>query len=122
MSVIDPAKGPSSPTTASASSADNQLHRRALGTRDLVFFIVAASAPLTAVAGGQAVSYLVTGNRGIPFLFIPLGIVLVLFARGYAAMSHHMTSAGAFYAYVSQGLGKVAGTATAFIALIAYNA
>ena len=89
---------------------------------DIVFFIVAASAPLTAVAGGQAVSYLVTGNLGIPFLFIPLGIVLVLFASGYAAMSHHMTSAGAFYAYVSQGLGKVAGTGTAFIALIAYNA
>jgi len=99
-----------------------KLHRRALGVPDIVFFIVAASAPLTAVAGGQAVSYLVTGNRGIPFLFIPLGIVLVLFASGYAAMSHHMTSAGAFYAYVSQGLGKVAGTATAFVALIAYNA
>ena len=99
-----------------------KLHRRALGVPDIVFFIVAASAPLTAVAGGQAVSYLVTGNRGIPFLFIPLGIILVLFASGYAAMSHHMTSAGAFYAYVSQGLGKVAGTATAFVALIAYNA
>ena len=107
---------------AEATQQTTRLHRRALGVPDIVFFIVAASAPLTAVAGGQAVSYLVTGNRGIPFLFIPLGIVLVLFASGYAAMSHHMTSAGAFYAYVSQGLGKVAGTGTAFIALIAYNA
>ena len=40
-----------------------RLHRRALGVPDLVFFIVAASAPLTAVAGGQAATYLVTGNR-----------------------------------------------------------
>jgi amino acid transporter len=105
-----------------ATQQTTRLHRRALGVPDIVFFIVAASAPLTAVAGGQAVSYLVTGNRGIPFLFIPLGIVLVLFAGGYAAMSHHMTSAGAFYAYVAQGLGKVAGVGTAFVALIAYNA
>jgi hypothetical protein len=28
-----------------------KLHKRALGVPDLVFFIVAASAPLTAVAG-----------------------------------------------------------------------
>jgi amino acid transporter len=108
--------------TSEGTRETTKLHRRALGVPDIVFFIVAASAPLTAVAGGQAVSYLVTGNRGIPFLFIPLGIVLILFAAGYAAMSHHMTSAGAFYAYVAQGLGKVAGVGTAFVALIAYNA
>ena len=98
------------------------LHRRALGVPDIVFFIVAAAAPLTAVAGGQAVSYLVTGNRGIPFWFIPLGIILVIFTAGYAAMSHHMTSAGAFYAYISQGLGKVTGVGAAFVALVSYNA
>ena len=36
-------------------------------------------------------------------------------------MSHHITNAGAFYAYVSKGIGKVAGVGTAFLALIAYN-
>jgi amino acid transporter len=89
---------------------------------DLVFFIVAASAPLTAVAGGQAATYLVTGNQGVPFMFIPLGIMLALFAVGYAAMSRHVTNAGAFYAYVARGLGKVQAVGAAFIALIAYNA
>src|SRR3712207_8170418 len=96
------AKSTAAPARGATESA--KLHRRALGVPDLVFFIVAASAPLTAVAGGQAVSFLVTGNQGIPFLFIPLGIVLILFASGYAAMSHHMTSAGGFYAYVAKGL------------------
>lgn len=86
-----------------------------------MFFIVAASAPLTAVAGGQAATYLVTGNRAVPFMFIPLGIILALFAVGYAAMSRHVTNAGAFYSYVSQGLGKVYGVGAAFVALIAYN-
>jgi hypothetical protein len=71
----------------SGGTESGKLHRRALGVPDLVFFIVAASAPLTAVAGGQAATYLVTGNRGVPFMFIPLGIILVLFAVGYAAIA-----------------------------------
>src|SRR5918998_4339591 len=99
-----------------------KLHRRALGVPDLVFFIVAASAPLTAVAGGQAATYLVTGNQAVPFMFIPLGIILALFAVGYAAMSRHVANAGAFYSYVARGLGKVSGVGAAFVALIAYNA
>ena len=118
MSVIDS-------STATAQTPDGEsgkLHRRALGVPDLVFFIVAASAPLTAVAGGQAATYLVTGNKGVPFMFIPLGIVLALFAVGYAAMSRHVTNAGAFYAYVARGLGKVQAVGAAFVALIAYNA
>ena len=98
-----------------------QLHRRALGTRDLVFFIVAASAPLTAVAGGQAASYLVTGNKGIPFLFIPLAIILGIFTVGYAAMSRHVADAGAFYTYVTRGLGRIPGVGTAFGAVVSYN-
>jgi amino acid transporter len=103
-------------------SESGKLHRRALGVPDLVFFIVAASAPLTAVAGGQAATYLVTGNKGVPFMFIPLGIILGLFAVGYAAMSRYVANAGAFYAYVARGLGKVPAVGAAFVALISYNA
>ena len=99
-----------------------RLHRRALGVPDLVFFIVAAAAPLTAVAGGQAVTYLITGNKAIPFLFIPLAILLGVFAVGYAAMSHHVADAGAFYTYVTRGLGRIPGVGTAFGALVSYNA
>jgi amino acid transporter len=117
MSSTKPAPAP--PPGASEPA---KLHRRALGVPDLVFFIVAASAPLTAVAGGQAATYLVTGNRGVAFLFVPLGIILSLFAVGYAAMSRHVTNAGAFYAYVARGLGRVQAVGAAFVAFIAYNA
>jgi amino acid transporter len=118
VSVID-----SEPGAAQVAAGESgKLHRRALGVPDLVFFIVAASAPLTAVAGGQATTYLVTGNQGVPFMFIPLGVMLALFAVGYAAMSRHVTNAGAFYAYVARGLGKVQAVGAAFVALIAYNA
>jgi amino acid transporter len=111
----------SAPGAVAGATESGKLHRRALGVPDLVFFIVAASAPLTAVAGGQAATYLVTGNKGVPFMFIPLGIVLALFAVGYAAMSRYVANAGAFYAYVARGLGKVQGVGAAFVALIAYN-
>ncbi len=116
MAVVEPPA-----KAAAATDAAGGLHRRALGVPDLVFFIVAASAPLTAVAGGQAVTYLVTGNQGIPLLFIPLGIVLGIFAVGYAAMSRHVADAGAFYTYVVRGLGRIPGVGAAFIALVAYN-
>src|ERR687898_529711 len=54
-------------------------------------------------------------------MFIPLGIVLALFTVGYAAMSRYIENTGAFYAYVSKGLGRVPGIGAAFVALIAYN-
>lgn len=117
MSTTEPTAAPTRETRETA-----KLHRRALGVPDLVFFIVAASAPLTAVAGGQAATYLVTGNQAVPFMFIPLGIVLALFAVGYAAMSRYVANAGAFYSYVAQGIGKAQGIGAAFVALIAYNA
>jgi amino acid transporter len=120
MSIVEPAAV--SPPTGTGAAVGGQLHRRALGVPDLVFFIVAASAPLTAVAGGQAATYLVTGNKGIPFLFIPLAIVLGVFAVGYAAMSRHVADAGAFYTYVVRGLGRIPGVGVAFVALVSYNA
>ena len=99
-----------------------QLHRKSLGVPDIVFFIVAAAAPLTAVAGGQAVSYLVTGNQAIPFFYLPFAIILILFVLGYAAMSRHVANAGAFYSYVARGMSRVGGVGTAFVAFISYNA
>ena len=72
-STVEPTPGAvSAPGPRAGAPAGQSLHRRRLGVPDLVFFIVAASAPLTAVAGGQAATYLVTGNQGIPLLFIPL--------------------------------------------------
>ncbi len=51
----------------------------------------------------------VMGIVGQPLLFVILGIVLVLFSVGYAEMSRHVHNAGAFYAYISRGLGGTAG-------------
>jgi amino acid transporter len=98
------------------------LRRRGLGVADLVFFTVAASAPLTVLAGGIPTIFAVTGNPAVPVMFLTLALALALFAVGYAAMSRHVSNAGAFYAYIARGLGQTPAVAAAFVALVAYNA
>ncbi|WP_125614572.1 APC family permease [Specibacter cremeus] len=107
---------------APAGAAGNGLSKRTLGVPALVFMIIAASAPLTVVAGGVTSNFAVTANLGIPLSFIVLGVFLALFAVGYAAMSSHIRNAGAFYAYIAQGLGRAAGVGASWVALVSYNA
>jgi amino acid transporter len=99
-----------------------QLRRRRLGVIHLVFFTVAASAPLTVLGGGVTTTFAVTGSAGVPLSFLLLALALALFAVGYAAMSRHVANAGAFYSYLAKGLGRTWGVAGAFVALISYNA
>uniref|UniRef100_UPI0034DED2A6 APC family permease n=1 Tax=Streptomyces flavofungini TaxID=68200 RepID=UPI0034DED2A6 len=95
---------------------------RRIGVAGIVFVVIAASAPLTVAAGGVPQSLGVTGILGIPLLYLLIAVVLGLFSAGYAAMSRHITGAGAFYAYTAQGLGRTPGVGAAFVALLSYNA
>lgn len=98
------------------------LARRTLGVPALVFLIIAASAPLTVLAGGATTSFAITAQTGVPVGYLILGVILGLFAVGYGRMSTYVQNAGAFYAYVAAGLGTRAGIGTAFLALMTYNA
>jgi len=99
----------------------NGLARRRLGVIHLIFFTVSASAPMTVLIGGIVTAFLVTGNTGVPLVFPILAIALALFSVGYAAMSRYVSNAGAFYSYLSQGLGRAWGVAGSFVAIVAYN-
>ncbi|GAA1568225.1 hypothetical protein GCM10009678_58810 [Actinomadura kijaniata] len=110
MATLDPAPPPSAATA-----------RRRIGVPEIVFFVVAASAPLTVAAGGLPTSFAVTGNAGIPLLYVVLAVLLTVFTGGYAAMSRSVSNAGAFYAYVTHGLGRTAGVGAASVALVSYN-
>jgi amino acid transporter len=97
------------------------LGSRRLGAAQIVFFVVAAAGPLYAIAGGVSATYAVTGSIGVPLSFVLLAPVLALFAVGYAAMSRYITNAGAFYPYVAHGIGRSAGTAVAYLTVLAYS-
>jgi len=119
------AAGPSSPsgrapnpgTTPGAAAG---LQRR-LGVASITLMIIAASAPLTVIAGGVPTSFAVTEVLGVPLGYVLLAVVLLVFASGYAAMSRFITNAGAFYAYLAQGLSRAIGVGGSLVALVAYN-
>lgn len=94
---------------------------RRLGVPAITVLIIAASAPLTVIAGGATTAYSVTGSIAVPIGYIVLAAVLAVFSIGYAAMSRFITNAGAFSAYAAQGLGRPVGVGVALIALVAYN-
>jgi amino acid transporter len=98
------------------------LGNKRLGTISLVFFLVSASAPMTVLAGGVVATFAVTGNLGVPLSFPVLGVALALFTVGYAAMTRYVHNAGAFYAYIAQGLSRAWGVASSAVALVSYNA
>ncbi|GGQ00114.1 amino acid permease [Streptomyces griseomycini] len=101
---------------------ERALRADRLGTGGLLLSVLAATAPLMVVAGVMPTTFAVMGIVGQPLLFVVLGTVLVLFSLGYAEMSRHVHNAGAFYAYISRGLGGTAGAGAALVALVAYNA
>lgn len=107
---------------STTSDEGHELGRRTIGVPALVFMIVAASAPLTVLAGGITTNFAVTGLLGIPLSFLVLGALLLLFAVGYTAMSQHIHNAGAFYAYIARGIGKPIGVGAALVALLSYSA
>ncbi|WP_369213478.1 APC family permease [Streptomyces flavofungini] len=97
------------------------LDEGAVGTGDLVFFVVAAAAPLTVMAGVAPLAIAMAG-RAAPLGYLISGLLLVVFAAGFTAMSRFVRNAGAFYAYIGRGLGRVTGAGSAYVALFSYNA
>lgn len=96
--------------------------KRSLHALDIFFLVVAAAAPLAAIVGNGALGVLLGNGAGMPASYLLAGIVLILFAIGFVRMSPHVKHGGAFYAYVRHGLGRHAGGAAAFIAIIVYIA
>jgi amino acid transporter len=111
----------STPTGLAAGSVSRALARDRLGVLAVLFFVMAGVAPLTVAAGVIPTAYAATGLTGIPAAFVAVAAILAIFAAGYVAMTRHITNSGAFYAFVSQGAGRITGVAAALIALLSYS-
>ncbi len=94
---------------------------RTLGTPKIVFLVVAAAAPLVAMAGTLPLSMGVGNGAGVPGAYLIATLTLLCFSAGYAAMARTITGGGGFYAYVARGLGRPPAAAGAVLALIGYN-
>lgn len=101
---------------------NNTLKQGSLGLFTIVFFVVAAASPLTGVIGALPVTFFIGNGVGVPGVFLMAGILLLIFSFGFVAMSKYVVNAGAFYAYIVQGLGVTSGFSGLGAALLAYTA
>lgn len=108
--------------TDTTGAGANRLRSNSLGLLAVTFMVISAAAPLTGVAGAVPIAFLIGNGTGVPVTFLFMTLVMLAFSVGYVAMSRHVKNAGAFYAYAARGLGGTWGGATAFTALVAYNA
>jgi amino acid transporter len=102
--------------------AQGTLRKDAVGVAHVVFFVVAAAAPLTAVVGVTPAAFAFGNGPGVPGTFLLVGLLYLFFSFGFTAMNGFVKSAGGFYPFIGAGLGRPVGVAGAFVALATYNA
>ncbi len=99
-----------------------RLQGNSLGLAHIVFFVVAAAAPLTAVVGTAPAAFAFGNGPGVPGAFVLAGALYLVFSVGFAAMTRHVSGAGGFYVFIANGLNVSLGIAGAFLALLTYSA
>ncbi|WP_218010004.1 APC family permease [Actinomadura kijaniata] len=97
-----------------------RLRRDAVGLVGVIFMAVATAAPITAMVGNVPIAVGFGSGTGAPAGYLVATVVLTVFSVGYVAMAKHITAAGAFYGYISHGLGQVAGMVAGLLATLAY--
>ncbi|MHA3024068.1 APC family permease [Mycobacterium sp. BMJ-28] len=108
-------------TTAPADTQRRRLSGH-LGPVGIVFMVVAAAAPLTVIGGNMPLAMGLGNGAGAPVGFVIAALVLLVFSIGFVTMTPHVPEAGAFFSYVTVGLGERMGKGIAVVALIAYTA
>ncbi|MFI8531198.1 APC family permease [Streptomyces aquilus] len=98
----------------------HRLKPNAVGLLGVVFMAVATAAPITAMTGN--VPFMVSAGNGIgaPASYLVAMVVLAIFSVGFTSMAKHITSTGAFYGFISYGLGRTVGLASGLLATFAY--
>ncbi|GAA2986035.1 APC family permease [Actinokineospora diospyrosa] len=104
-----------------STTAAQTLAGQRVSTAGVVFFTASAATPLTVCAAIVTTGLAATGTLGLPLAFVIIAAVLAVFSVGYVAMARQVPNAGAFYTYVSLGLGRPAGVSASWIALLSYN-
>ncbi|WP_328433067.1 APC family permease [Streptomyces sp. NBC_00425] len=120
--AVDEGVAPAADTAAEpgGEGAVHRLKPNAIGLLGVVFMAVATAAPITAMTGN--VPFMVSSGNGIgaPASYLVAMVVLAIFSVGFTSMAKHITSTGAFYGFISYGLGRSVGLASGLLATFAY--
>jgi amino acid transporter len=99
---------------------DLGLKAGAVGLFGVLFMAVANAAPITAMSFNVPIAVGFGNGIGAPAGYLFATVVLTFFTIGYVAMAKHITTTGAFYGFISHGLGQVVGMASGLLATVAY--
>jgi amino acid transporter len=97
-----------------------RLRPNAVGIFGVLFMAVATAAPITAMIGNVPIAVGNGNGAFAPAGYVVATVVLGLFALGYSAMAKHITATGAFYGYISHGLGRIVGMGAGALTTMAY--
>ncbi|MET9080874.1 APC family permease [Streptomyces sp. NPDC004237] len=111
-------------TTDSASargvaSAEGELQGK-LGVRGLVLTALAFNTPLASLGGFVPLIIGMGLGAATPLVYLAVMVLMLFFAVGLVHMSKHMEKPGAFYSFVTAGIGRIPGLGAGFLALGAY--
>jgi amino acid transporter len=112
----------STPDTApAAGSTSTSLLRSSINFFHIVLMVTAAAAPLVVVSAYIPISMAFGAGMATPLTYAATTAILVIFSVGFAQMAKRITSAGAFYTFATQGLGRPMGLGVGFTILAAYS-
>jgi amino acid transporter len=86
---------------------------------ELLSTVLAFSAPVSTVYG-YIPFVIVFDGLGAPGAFLAAMALLLVFSVGFTTMSRHVPNPGAFYAYITAGLGRIPGLGAALLAVFGY--
>ncbi|HEK2237814.1 APC family permease [Pseudomonas aeruginosa] len=98
----------------------HRLRKNAIGLTDVIFMTIATAAPITAMLGNVPIAVGSGNGHYAPAGYLVATIVLALFAIGYAEMAKQITATGAFYGFISKGIGRVVGMGAGYTITLTY--
>jgi len=90
-----------------------------MGVGGILFSVLAWAAPLLVVAG-QMPTIIAVSKNSIVMGYGIVMLILIFFAIGFTTITRYVENPGAYYAYITAGLGKEAGLGAAFVTVCTY--
>lgn len=106
---------------APATQSSTHLLRSSINFLHIVLMVTAAAAPLVVASTYIPISIGSGAGMATPLTYAATTVILVVFSVGFAQMAKRITSAGAFYTFTAQGLGKPMGLAVGMTIAAAYS-
>ncbi|MGJ7613399.1 MULTISPECIES: APC family permease [unclassified Variovorax] len=105
---------------ACATVGVQRLRKDAVGLFGVLFMTVATAAPITAMLGNVPIAVGSGNGYNAPAGYLVATVILALFALGYSQMAKYITATGAFYGFISHGLGRIVGMASGTTVTLTY--